>query len=114
MLPRVVVLICSAYPLLAILFVHLAVLMESGLGMHGAIIGSYKTPLGVVFNFAAMLTMGFFVFIPLGLFASFFAGWALKSRFHFLCFPAIYVALCVCSIGLALVDPIGVFEYFSD
>jgi hypothetical protein len=88
--------------------------MESGLGMHGAIIGSYKTPLGVVFNIAAILMMGFVVFIPSGLLASFFAGWALKSRLHFLCFPAIYVALCVCSIGLVLVDPIGVFEYFYD
>jgi hypothetical protein len=87
---------------------------ESGLGMHGAIIGSYKTPLGVVFNIAAILMMGFVVFIPSGLLASFFAGWALKSRLHFLCFPAIYVALCVCSIGLVLVDPIGVFEYFYD
>lgn len=114
MIPRVVVLLGSAYPLLAILSVHLVVLMEAGLGMHGAIIGSYRTPLGVVFNIAATLMMGFVVFIPSGLVASFLAGWALKSRLHFMYFPAIYVGFCVASIGLVLVDPIRVFEYFYD
>ncbi|MEM6473801.1 MAG: hypothetical protein AAF802_29860 [Planctomycetota bacterium] len=114
LLLRVAVVLCSAYPLLAILFVHLVVVMEAGLGMRGAIIGSYKTPLSVVFNIAAVLMMGFAVFIPSGFACSFLLRWATGSNWNLFAFPVIYVLTCVTSIGLVLIDPIGVFEYFYD
>lgn len=82
--------------------------------MRGAIIGSYKTLLGIVFNIAAILVMEFFMFVPLGFAASFAVGWALNCRVKIGVFPAIYFLSCIFVVGLALLDPLGVFEYFFD
>jgi hypothetical protein len=104
----------ALYPVLAVLSVYLVCFMDLQLGMRGAILGSFDSPLGIAFNIAAILNIGFFVWMPTGFVASFFVRDAIHTEGRRLPFVIMYLMLCVIAITLVLVDPGGCFEYFHD
>lgn len=102
------------YPVLAILAVYLVCFMDLRLGMRGAKLGSLDTPMGVAFNVAAILNIGFFIWVPGGFVASFFVGDAIHPQGRRLPFVIIYLLLCALAVTIVVVDPGGHFEYFYD
>lgn len=102
------------YPVLAVLSVYLVCFMDLRLGMRGAILGSFDTPLGVAFNVAAVLHIGFFAWTPAGFVASLFVRDAICPDARRLPFVVMYLVLCIAAVVLVLVDPGGYFEYFYD
>ncbi len=88
--------------------------MDRVLGMHGAIIHSWETPLGVVFNIAAQLIINYFLLIPIGLLLSAFVGVAIRRPRLTVIFPLIYLVMCAGAVAFVLLDPTGLFEYFFD
>lgn len=102
------------YPVIAVLSVYLVCYMEISLGMHGAILGSFKTPLGIAFTFAAVLHIGFPLWSFLGLVGSLFLRDALTPTRSHIPYVAAYMICCAIAVTLGFVDPGGYFEYFYD
>lgn len=102
------------YPVLAVLSVYLVCFMDLRLGMRGAKLGSFATPLGIAFNVAAILNIGFFVWMPVGFVASFFVRDAIRPDARRFPFVLTYLLLCAFAVTLVLIDPGGYFEYFHD
>ena len=103
-----------AYPVLAIGFVSLTWFMDRVLGMHGAVLHSYDSALGVVFNIAALLIVYWPILIVIGFFLSTLVGISIRRPDLTLAFPIAYVVMCAGAIGFVLIDPVGLFEYFFD
>ncbi|TWU49028.1 hypothetical protein Poly51_49320 [Rubripirellula tenax] len=111
---RSLVIALTLYPIVAALLVYVVVTMESSLGMRGAKLGSFSTPLGIIFNVSAVLTIGFLLWAPAGFVASFFTARAINRPEKASLFPALYLLACISAFFLAQIDPGGYFTYYFD
>ena len=102
-------------PLSAIGSIIAVVILHRDLGVGGAVLGSFETPMGLLFTFAAYMYMGFWVWMPLGFAMSLFISNEIMPDFEYRnLYTLLFVSCCVCCVLFVLFDPNGIFTYFQD
>jgi hypothetical protein len=104
------------YPLIALGGIYAVEFMHDTLGIRGAIIGSYKTPLGVAFNMSVWVLIGVLFVCPVGLIWSFFPPILVRRLIGSLTrvLPVGFVVIAALTIAIVFWDPWRVVESYQD
>jgi hypothetical protein len=109
-------LVAYFYPMLALCGIYIVVFMHGTLELPGAIFGSYKTPMGIVFNLSIWLLIGVLFICPAGLIWSFFPPAAVRRSVgsRTLLLPFGYLLIVALTIVMVFWDPWRVVETYQD
>jgi hypothetical protein len=107
---------CYFYPAIALGGIYIVVFMHDVLKMGGAIIGSYETPMGVVFNLSVFVLIGVLYIVPIGLILSFLPPRLIRriARPYTGWLPLGFMLIAIWTIAMVFWDPWGVVEIYAD